>query len=31
MGKMFNNFATEELRHKYLLEKEYDDVVLAEM
>ncbi|MBT7915767.1 hypothetical protein HN588_17895, partial [Candidatus Bathyarchaeota archaeon] len=29
-GKMFNNFATEELRHKYLLEKEYDDVVLAE-
>lgn len=30
-GKMFNNFATEELRHKYLLEKEYDDVVLAEM
>lgn len=31
MGKMFNSFATEELRHKYLLEKEYDDVVLAEM
>ena len=31
MGKMFNNFATEELRHKYLLEKEYDEVVLAEM
>ena len=31
MGKMFNNFATEELRHKYLLEKEYDDVVLREM
>jgi len=31
MGKMFNNFATEELRHKYLIEKEYDDVVLAEM
>lgn len=31
MGKMFNNFATEELRHKYLLEKEYDDVVLSEM
>ncbi len=30
-GKMFNNFATEELRHKYLLEKEYDDIVLAEM
>ncbi|MFC1802645.1 ferritin family protein [Thermoproteota archaeon] len=31
LGKIFNNFATEELRHKYLLEKEYDDVVLAEM
>jgi rubrerythrin len=31
MGKIFNNFATEELRHKYLLEKEYDEVVLAEM
>ena len=31
MGKIFNNFATEELRHKYLLEKEYDKVVLAEM
>ena len=31
MGKVFNNFATEELRHKYLLEKEYDDVVLSEM
>jgi rubrerythrin len=31
LGKMFNNFAKEELRHKYLLEKEYDDVVLAEM
>jgi rubrerythrin len=31
MGKMFNNFAMEELRHKYLLEKEYDDVVLTEM
>ena len=31
MGKIFNNFAIEELRHKYLLEKEYDDVVLAEM
>jgi len=31
MGKIFNNFATEELRHKYLLEKEYDNVVLAEM
>lgn len=31
LGQMFNNFAKEELRHKYLLEKEYDDVVLAEM
>ncbi len=31
LGKMFNNFAKEELRHKYLLEKEYDDVVLEEM
>jgi rubrerythrin len=31
LGKMFNNFAKEELRHKYLIEKEYDDVVLAEM
>ena len=31
LGKMFNNFAKEELRHKYLLEREYDDVVLAEM
>jgi rubrerythrin len=31
MGKMFNSFAIEELYHKYLLEKEYDEVVLAEM
>jgi rubrerythrin len=31
MGKMFNNFAKEELHHKYLIEKEYDDVVLSEM
>jgi rubrerythrin len=31
LGKMLNNFATEELYHKYLLEKEYDEVVLAEM
>jgi rubrerythrin len=31
LGRMFNNFATEELYHKYLLEKEYDEVVLAEM
>jgi rubrerythrin len=31
MGKVFNSFATEELRHKYLLEKEYDEVVLVEM
>ncbi len=31
IGKMFHVFAKEELRHKYLLEKEYDDIVLAEM
>jgi rubrerythrin len=31
LGTMLNNFAKEELRHKYLIEKEYDDVVLAEM
>ena len=31
MGAMFNNFAKEELRHKYLIEKEYDDVVLSQM
>jgi rubrerythrin len=31
LGNVFNDFATEELRHKYLLEKEYDDVVLSEM
>jgi rubrerythrin len=31
LGKMFHNFAKEELRHKYLLEKEYDDVILEEM
>ncbi len=31
LGKMFNDFAKEELRHKYLLEREYDDVVLEEM
>jgi rubrerythrin len=31
LGKLFNNFAKEELRHKFLLESEYDDVVLEEM
>jgi len=31
LGKMFHVFAKEELRHKYLIEKEYDDVVLSEM
>jgi rubrerythrin len=31
LGKMFNNFAKEELRHKYLIEREYDDVVLSVM
>jgi len=31
VGKMFAAFAQEELRHKYLLEKEYDDVILWQM
>jgi rubrerythrin len=31
LSEFLNNFAKEELYHKYLLEKEYDDVVLAEM
>ena len=31
IGEMFHAFAKEELRHKYLLEKEYDDIVLNEM
>jgi len=31
LGKFLGNFAKEELHHKYLLEKEYDDVVLKEM
>lgn len=31
LSEFLNNFAKEELRHKYLLEKEYDDVVLKEM
>ena len=31
LSEMLNNFAKEELRHKYLLESEYDDVVLEEM
>ena len=31
IGEMFHAFAKQELRHKYLLEKEYDDIVLNEM
>jgi rubrerythrin len=31
LSNFLSNFAKEELYHKYLLEKEYDDVVLAEM
>jgi len=31
LSNFLSNFAKEELHHKYLLEKEYDDVVLAEM
>jgi len=31
LGKMWANFAQQELAHKQKIEKEYDDVVLAEM
>ena len=31
LGQVFHDFAKAELYHKYLLEREYDDVVLAEM
>lgn len=31
LSEFLSNFAKEELEHKYLLEKEYDDVVLTEM
>jgi len=31
IGKMFANLAREELKHKYKIEKEYDDVVLEWM
>jgi len=31
IGKMFAKLAQEELKHKYRLEQEYDDVVLREM
>jgi len=31
VGEMFARLAQEELKHKFKLEKEYDDVVLAEM
>jgi rubrerythrin len=31
IGKLFANLAREELKHKYLLEQEYDDVILKWM
>ena len=31
IGSMFEAFAQEELKHKYLLEKEYDEFVLQDM
>jgi glutamate synthase (NADPH/NADH) small chain len=31
LGKMFNTLALEELHHKYLLEKEYDEIFLYDM
>lgn len=31
LGDMLYSFAKDELRHKYVLEKEYDEVVLKEM
>ena len=31
IGKMFAGLAQEELRHKYRLEAEYDDIILKEM
>ena len=31
IGRMFARLAQEELRHKYRLEKEYDDIILKEM
>jgi len=31
LGKMWDSFAQQELAHKLKIEKEYDDVVLAEM
>ena len=31
IGKMFARLAQEELRHKYRLEREYDDIILKEM
>ncbi len=30
LGRMFSTFAKEELYHKYLIEREYDDVILNE-
>ena len=31
IGKMFSKLAQEELKHKYRLEREYDDVILKQM
>ena len=31
LGKMWDSFAQQELAHKLKIEKEYDDVILAEM
>jgi len=31
LGEMLNSFAKDELRHKYKLEREYDEAVLREM
>ena len=31
LGKMFSIFAKEELYHKYLIEREYDDIILGEV
>ena len=31
IGRVFSRLAQEELKHKYLLEKEYDDIILKEM
>lgn len=31
IGKMFSKLAQEGLKHKYRLEREYDDVILKQM